>query len=234
MRLFLIVFVLVLPAFLLAQSEDCHCLKPEIEIGLGPQLSSGAITEIEIPDSPELSTEPGGLGYSFHVSIRSHPAKFQVGLDVLQDLTNLNVYYPVYFPSDYPDHIGDSKWTTKYKAFRFGVGTHLRINFNTAFTVLGIAYMNPVSEEVTDEITSWNGEYFKHENVSYDGKSGVTLRALFGTRFGNGKWRRLSWNVGVSYDTGLNSFKDETFQRSWSFHNLSYMANLNFQLNKLE
>jgi hypothetical protein len=124
MRLFLIVFVLVLPAFLLAQSEDCHCLKPEIEIGLGPQLSSGAITEIEIPDSPELSTEPGGLGYSFHVSIRSHPAKFQVGLDVLQDLTNLNVYYPVYFPSDYPDHIGDSKWTTKYKAFRFGVGTH--------------------------------------------------------------------------------------------------------------
>ena len=234
MRLLFIVSVLVLPVFLDAQSENCHCLKPEIEIGLGPQFSSGVLTDVEIPGSPELSAEPGGPGYFFHLTVRSHPAKFQAGLDLLQDKTNVMVSYPVYFPADYPDHIGDSKWTTHYETFRFGVGAHLRLNFSTAFTELGFAYLNPVSETITDEITSWNGEYDKHDNVSYDGNSGLTLRALFGTKFGNGRWKRLSWHAGISCDTGLNYFRDETFQRSWSFYNLSCMANLNFQLNKIE
>lgn len=234
MRLFLLVAIIVLPAFLSAQRDDCHCLKPEIEVGLGPQLSSGAIKEFEGVNADELMKEPGGLAYSFHLSVRSHPAKWQLGLDLLQDMVNLNVYYPVFFPNDWPDHIGDSKWTTQYKAYRFGIGAHVRLNFNTAFTEFGVAYLNPVSDEVTDEITSWDGEYFKHDNVSYDGKSGVTLRALFGTKFGDGKWKRLSWHVGMSYDTGLNEFTDETFHRSWSYHNISYMANLNFQLNSIE
>jgi len=110
----------------------------------------------------------------------------------------------------------------------------LRFNFNTVFTELGIAYLNPVSEEFTDEITSWNEEYYKNENSTYDANSGVTLRALFGTKFGTGKWKRFSWHAGITYDTGLNQFSDEIFQRYWSYHNLSYMANINFQLNKTE
>jgi hypothetical protein len=233
MRLFLFASIIFFPAFLSAQAQDCHCLKPEFEIGIGPQISSGIIGEAEIPGSPELSKEPGGLGYSFHLSIRTHPSKFQAGLDLLQDKINLNVYYPVYFPSDYPDHWGDSRWTTNYEAFRFGIGAHLRLNFHSAFTEFGIAYMNPVAEEVTDAITSWN-ENIKNENVSYDGKSGVTLRAIFGTRFMAEKWNRFSWHVGVSYDTGLNEFQDETFQRSWSYHNMAYTGSINFQLNKIE
>jgi len=234
MRLFLFASIIIIPALLAAQSEDCHCLKPEIEIGLGPQISSGSVTDVDIPNSDELRNEPGGLGYSFHLTVRTNPAKWQAGLDLLQDMVNLNVYYPVYFPGDWPDHVGDSKWTTKYKAYRFGIGAHVRLNFNTAFTEFGVSYLNPVSDEVTDEITSWNGEYSKNENVSYDGNSGVTLRALFGTKFGDGKWKRFSWHAGVSYDTGLNKFTDETFQRSWSYHNMAYSASINFQLNKIE
>ena len=205
-----------------------------MEVGLGPQLSSGIITENEIPNSPELSKKPGGLAYSFHLSIRTHPAKVQAGLDLLQDMINLSVYYPVYFPEDYPDHIGDSRWYTDYKAYRVGIGAHVRMNFNSVFTEVGVAYLNTVSDEVSDVIKPWSGEIIENENVSYDGKSGVTLRALFGTKFNSGNLKRLSWHAGISYDTGLNQFTDEIFQRSWSYHNLGYSVNFNFQLNKIE
>jgi hypothetical protein len=83
MRLFLFASIIFFPAFLSAQSEDCHCLKPLFEIGIGPKFSSASIVESNIPNSPELSKGPGGFAYSFHLSIRSHPAKFQAGLDLL-------------------------------------------------------------------------------------------------------------------------------------------------------
>jgi len=215
-------------------SQDCHCIKPEFEMGAGPQLSSGIIKEFEIPGSPELNSKPGGLAYSFHLSVRTHLAKWQAGLDMIQDMINLSVYYPVYFPGDYPDHIGDSKWYYDYKAYRLGVGAHVRMNFNSAFTEFGVAYLNSVADEFTDQIKSWSGDGAQHENGSYDGKSGVTLRALFGTKIGSAQQKRFSWHVGVSYDTGLNQFTDETFQQSWSYHNIAYAANVNYQLNRIE
>lgn len=234
MRLFLFISTLVFPALLSAQAEDCHCLKPQIEIGLGAQLSSAIITEVEIPDSPELKKGPGGLAYSFHLSIRTHPAKFQAGLDLIQDMINLKFYYPVYFPDDWPDHVGDSKWNVFYKSYRIGIGMHMRFNFNKAFTQLGVAYLNSVSEKVTDQITSWDGEFPEHENGYTAGNSGVTLNALFGTHFGDGKWKRFSWHAGITYDTNLNLFDHDLFEGTWSYHNLAYTANINYQLNKIE
>lgn len=229
----LIGLLLIVFASVSVRGQDC-CPKPEVEIGFGPQWLFAAMDK----DQPILMNEDhkikqAGFPYSFHLTIRTHPSTLQAGLAIIHDRINLRSKYPVYFPADYPDHIGDSYAEVSFDAFRLGAGAHLRYNFNLLYSEIGIAYMQVISHESTGVIFEAPSGNFFNSTGTIDGKSGTCLRALIGSKFGNGHWNRLSCNLGFMYDTTLrHSRKSES--PYWSVHTTAIQLGLNYQLNKIE
>ena len=226
MRLFLFSSILVFPSFLFAQSEDCHCLKPEIEIGIGPQLSIPVITEYEVGlvGNNKPSTQ-GQFGYSFHLAIRTHPAHFQAGLQLLQDLKRFDVYIPLHWPS-----MESSHWNNAYTTYRLGLGTHLRYNFERFYVQGGLAYMEEFSNTTHVMVEEPGAPGFTYDE-SYSSDSGVLIKASIGIKDNSD---RLSADLGFSYDAAIHEFNHELFAHYWKARVNFISLTLNYRLNNIE
>ena len=223
MHLYFILSILVFPSFLIAQSEDCHCRKPEFEIGIGPQFVIPVITEYEVGiSSNNKPEEEAKIAYHFHVSIRTHPAKFQAGLELIQDLKRFNIYLPLYWPSQ-----EESQWNNYYSSYRLGLGAHLRFNFGSFFIQGGAAAMNEFSYSSLVEIEEPGAP--GHElNETYSSKSGLLLNAGIGIK---GENSRFSTDLSFGYDTAVHEFDNEIYAQHWKVRVNLVRLSINYRLN---
>jgi hypothetical protein len=225
MRLLLVLSVSVLPAFLLAQSEDCHCLKPVFEIGLGPQWTLPVLTDQDIgllTDS-ELATE-AILNYAFHLGIHTLPSAFQAGLEIIQDRKKFNVYYPLYWPQT-----GSSHWDHYYISYRLGLGANVRYNFRRFYLQGAANYMNEISNE-SQEILHEPGAPSHYLKGEYGANSGWLFTADIGyvwTRDG-----RISSALSFGYDSAKHEYSDDQYLQYWTVRNNIIGLMINYQLNK--
>ena len=226
MRLFLFASILFFPAFLFAQSEDCHCLKPEFEIGIGPQWSIPVITDYDVGllgnDEP---SKQGQIGYSFHLAVRTHPANFQAGLELLQDLKRFNIYLPLYWPSMETSHFNNA-----YTSYRLGVGTHLRYNFNNFYIQGGIAYMEEFSYATHVEFEEPGAPGHVYDE-SYSPDSGLLINAIIGIKDNS---ERFSAGLGFGYDAAIHEFNHEQFEHYWKARVNIVSLTINYRLNTIE
>lgn len=209
-----------------AYSQDCHCLKPEFEIGFGPQLGIPVITEYQVGltgfDEPRTEAK---FAYTFHLAIRTHPAKFQIGLELIQDLKRFNIYLPLYWPS-----MEESHWDNSYSSFRLGLGAHLRYHFGIFYVQGGLAHMEEFSN-TSQVIIEEPGAPDHVFDEGYSPESGLLINASIGLK---GNTSRFSTALGFGYDTSVNEFNHEEYAHYWKVRINIISLTLNYQFNRIE
>ena len=215
-------------------SRPFHAQGFEYEGGIGPQVTWGIITDYNVgivgDNKPKSNSLP--VGYSLQFSVRNNSLPVQVGLQLKNDYTRINIYLPLWFPSDVNSK-KFSRWNNYYEAMRLGIGGHARYSFHKSFVQLGVSYLSEISGSSNSKIfTASLNTTEDVDGANYSKGSGFTGDLLFGSGFVTKPKYQLNVSIGIQYSFYTQQYDDDIFLQQWTVRPVNAFLMLSYLLRK--